>query len=120
MHNVAKGRVGERIAMKFLQRRGYKVFLHHWVCRWGELDLVALDPSCVLVFVEVKYSTSKVVLPHEQFTYKKRQSLLRTISRFLATESKFRCFKQFDAWRVDLIGITNILGKIEVTHYENV
>ena len=47
------GELGERIASQHLQRAGYTILATNFRTRFGELDLVAVDPRC-LVFCEVK------------------------------------------------------------------
>jgi putative endonuclease len=47
------GAVGESLAARHLEARGYEVIDRNFRTRHGELDLVACDPRC-LVFCEVK------------------------------------------------------------------
>lgn len=47
------GTRSERAAARFLRRLGYRIVARNFVCPLGELDLVAVDGSC-LVFVEVR------------------------------------------------------------------
>ena len=47
------GLLGERLACRELERRGYRVLERRARSRHGEIDIVALDGD-VLVFVEVK------------------------------------------------------------------
>jgi putative endonuclease len=51
------GSRSERAAERFLKRLGYRVLIRNYFCPLGELDLVAVQGSCV-VFVEVR-STEK-------------------------------------------------------------
>ncbi len=54
------GELGEEMVAQWLQAQGWEILYRRWRCRWGELDLVALQcpelPSMerLLVFVEVK------------------------------------------------------------------
>lgn len=48
--------VGEDSAAGHLESKGMRVLCRNWRCRFGELDLVALDGD-TLVFVEVKCRT---------------------------------------------------------------
>jgi putative endonuclease len=43
----------ERAAGRYLKRQGFRVLVRNYICRVGELDLVALDGT-VVVFVEVR------------------------------------------------------------------
>jgi putative endonuclease len=47
------GSRSERAAARFLKQLGYRILARNWTCSLGELDLVALDGTC-LVFVEVR------------------------------------------------------------------
>ena len=47
------GTRSEQAAERFLTRLGYRIIARNYVCPLGELDLVAVDGSCV-VFVEVR------------------------------------------------------------------
>lgn len=50
------GTEGERLAQVFLARSGFAILDVNWRCRYGEADIVALDPnhSDTAVLVEVK------------------------------------------------------------------
>jgi putative endonuclease len=50
------GRLGEDLAVRFLQRAGYRVLERNWRCARGEIDVVVRD-SFTIVFVEVKTRT---------------------------------------------------------------
>ncbi len=50
---IALGKVGEDLACRELERRGYVIIARRYRCRAGELDIVARDGR-TLVFVEVK------------------------------------------------------------------
>lgn len=47
------GRFGEELALKEINRLGYKVVTRNYRCPLGEIDLVARDGDC-LVFIEIK------------------------------------------------------------------
>ena len=47
------GRLGERLALEHLERRGYRLLAANHRTRFGELDLVVADDATI-VFVEVK------------------------------------------------------------------
>lgn len=54
-HSAIAGQLGEKLVVRWLQQRGWKIIGQDWHCRWGELDIIALGntPHC-LAFVEVK------------------------------------------------------------------
>ena len=56
--NVEKGRIGEDIAKKYLQKLGYKIIDMNWhYSKNAEIDIIAEDGK-ILVFVEVKTRAS--------------------------------------------------------------
>jgi putative endonuclease len=52
---VTTGRLAEQLVAQWLQQQNWQILEQRWHCRWGELDVIALQPqrSC-LAFVEVK------------------------------------------------------------------
>src|SRR6059036_1570882 len=48
-----RGELGERIAERHLERRGYRVIERNFRTRYGEIDLIAVDRRAI-VFCEVK------------------------------------------------------------------
>jgi Holliday junction resolvase-like predicted endonuclease len=51
----ARGHHAEKVAARYLQQQGYKVFALNWRCPRAEIDIVGMSPSGAVVFVEVKY-----------------------------------------------------------------
>ena len=51
-----KGDLGESIAVKFLEGKGYKVLARNYLKPWGEIDII-VEKERVLHFVEVKTVT---------------------------------------------------------------
>lgn len=53
------GALGEQIAVDYLTSQGLTVLARNWRCRYGELDVIAVDAAAAaVVFVEVKTRTS--------------------------------------------------------------
>lgn len=48
------GQLAEDLVAQWLIGQSYQIVARRWHCCWGELDLVALTPDKILVFVEVK------------------------------------------------------------------
>lgn len=79
------GAQAEAQALAFLQSQGLKTLSRNFACRFGEIDLIMADGSC-LVFVEVRYRrTLHFGSPAETVTAAKRRRLLATASFFLQT-----------------------------------
>jgi putative endonuclease len=53
LHKRAKGNIGEDIACKFIQRKGFVITDRNYQKKWGELDIVA-SKNKTLHFFEVK------------------------------------------------------------------
>ena len=51
--NRKKGAQGEILAAARLQKEGYRIIERNYRCRYGEIDLIAMDKQDV-VFIEVK------------------------------------------------------------------
>lgn len=62
---ITLGKKGEEVAVKFLQKQGYKILEQNFKKRYGEIDIVALDKK-TLVFVEVKTRFSEEYGPPEE------------------------------------------------------
>ena len=51
------GEIGERVTCQWLRSKGFQILDQRWHCRFGEIDLIALEPSqgeTILAFIEVK------------------------------------------------------------------
>ena len=59
-YNKIIGNYGEDIAVKFLQKNKYKIIERNFLCKCGEIDIIAKDKN-ILVFVEVKSRTNDKV-----------------------------------------------------------
>jgi putative endonuclease len=57
LHNET-GEMGEALAVRFLEERGYEIVEQNYRKKWGEIDIVATK-DYVLCFVEVKASIWK-------------------------------------------------------------
>lgn len=74
----ALGEAGEEHAAAWLHDAGWLVLARNFRSRYGELDIVALDPERVIVFVEVKTRrTMRLGTPQEAVTHAKRTNLRR-------------------------------------------
>lgn len=81
------GKLGEELIAKWLQIQNYKILQRNWRCRWGEIDLVALESSDrAIAFVEVKtrsqnnWDEDGLLAVNRS----KQQKIIRTASLFLA------------------------------------
>jgi putative endonuclease len=57
MQKKELGKKGEDLALRFLKKRGYRIIEQNYVCKMGEMDIIAKEKD-TLVFIEVKTRTS--------------------------------------------------------------
>lgn len=70
------GAAGEDYAAAWLRSHEWSILDRNWQTRYGELDIVAMDPRRVIAFVEVKTRRSlHYGLPQEAITHDKQQHL---------------------------------------------
>ncbi|MGH3508875.1 MAG: YraN family protein [Nocardioidaceae bacterium] len=99
-HNAALGDYGERVAARHLVSRGMVLVERNWRCDQGELDLVLLDDT-VLVVCEVKTRTSSAYgSPLEGVTERKAARLRRLAARWLVAHPHAP-----REVRIDLVGV---------------
>ncbi len=98
--NSARGRRGESLAARELERRGYSIVERNWRCEAGEIDLVAREGE-TWAFVEVKLRTGKGYgLPEEAITRRKRDRLMNAALMYLAERDLIDVI-----WRIDVVAI---------------
>lgn len=93
------GRRGEDLAAAHLEKLGYRILERNVRTRYGEIDLVALDGSC-LVFVEVRTMRSKAMTPEDSVTRRKRRRIAALGLRYLQEHGTLPA-----DWRGDVIAI---------------
>jgi putative endonuclease len=113
-HNRRLGERGETIAARHLVGRGMVLLDRNWRCDAGEIDLVLLDGS-VLVICEVKTRTSTAYgEPLEAIDRRKADRLRRLGARWLRVHDRHP-----DDIRIDMVGVLVPAGRpIEVEHVE--
>ena len=107
------GEEGEKIAVNYLESRGYIIYHTNWRMGHLEVDIIAED-SGELVFVEVKTrSSNKYGEPEYAVEYQKEKDIIRIASVYLEN-----LHLEIPA-RFDIIAI--IIGdkKSNVTHFED-
>jgi putative endonuclease len=82
--NKTLGARGEKLAVQYLQKKGYKVIERNYRCQWGEIDLVARDKGS-LIFVEIKSrSSSGFGLPQDAVDQFKQAKLIQVAKAYMA------------------------------------
>lgn len=101
----------EREAAIYLEEQGYTILEKNFYGRYGEIDLIALSPDGIMVFVEVKYRADTCFgYPEEAIGRRKQKNIERTAQEYLYN----RNFPPDTPCRYDAISIT---GK-ELHHLE--
>ncbi len=110
------GKIGEGIARKFLEEKGYKIIEQNYRTKYSEIDLVALKDK-KLIFVEVRTKIGENFgTPEETIIGNKAKKVWQNASVYIA-------FKKWDGpARIDAICIVlkpdyNIE---RLSHYENI
>ncbi len=102
------GQLGEDVAARFLESRGFRILARNLRSRLGELDLVARD-GATLVFVEVKARRGRPGDPPQVgVDARKRSRLARLALDYLARE-----WLQDLACRFDVVAVTFDTGDAE-------
>lgn len=110
MFNKISGDSGEKIAVDFLTKKGYKIIKTNFKNKIGEIDIIARDGK-ILVFVEVKFRSSDYFgLPREAVNIYKQQKIRRVAEGYIASNRLFSNVFRFD--------VVEILGD-KITHIEN-
>ena len=107
------GQLGENIAAKFLQEKGFVITDRNWVFQKHEIDIIALDKD-ILVFVEVKTrSANPIDEPESAVTITKQRSVIKAANAYidekeLSNEARF-----------DIISIIAHTNTNEINHIED-
>ena len=73
-----KGTEYEGIAVRYLLENNYEILATNFVCKHGEIDIVARDiQDDYIVFIEVKYrSNNRFGMPQESVDIRKQQRII--------------------------------------------
>ncbi|HYA48581.1 MAG TPA: YraN family protein [Burkholderiales bacterium] len=109
------GRTGEKIALAYLRRKGYKILETGFRFLRGEIDIIARD-GATLVFIEVKMRTGlRFGRPEESVTAAKQQQIRKVAEGYLL---KHRLVDT--ACRFDVVAISpDERGGHAVEHFED-
>jgi putative endonuclease len=110
---IVLGKEGERVAERYLKRKGYKLVARNYRCPAGELDLIVLDGR-VIVFVEVKTRTGAGFgSPLEAVEFRKQHKIIQTAQFFLASKNLSQREARFDVVGVSWSGAEPLIEHIE-------
>ncbi len=109
------GAWGEIYASRYLRDNGYHIMSSNYVCRFGELDLVA-EKDGIISIVEVKTRNQNTeISPMEAVDINKRQRLEAAAKSYFS-RAKMICSARFDVCEV-FVDDNNAL--IRINYIEN-
>jgi putative endonuclease len=94
------GKKGEDLALRFLKKNGYRIFERNYVCKMGEIDIIAKEKD-TLVFIEVKTRTSTAFGPPQLAVNSAKQMQLSKVALYFLKE---KCLEDVKA-RFDVVAI---------------
>lgn len=109
-NNKQTGNLGEEVATKYLEKKGFKILDRNYLKKWGEIDIVAFK-DLKIHFVEVKtvsYETKEAILtgvsrgtwrPEENVHASKLKKLSRAIESWIMEH-------RYDGeWQIDVLAV---------------
>src|SRR5512136_3041511 len=79
------GKRGEEIALRFLKKKGYRIIEKNYVCKMGEMDIIAKEKD-TLAFIEVKTRTSTDFGPPQLAVNAAKQMQLSKVALYFLKE----------------------------------
>lgn len=113
---MTTGKIGEKIAKDYLEKKGYKIIEQNFKTKYSEIDLVAKKNN-ELIFVEVRTKRGEFFgTPEDSLNKKKLRKLWWNAQSFIAK-------KHWQGpYRIDAVCIVlkldNAIERLE--HYENI
>lgn len=93
------GRWGETQVANWLRSRGYKLAAHGYRCRFGEIDLIAVNEKFIC-FTEVKLRRSSEFAQAREFVDRRKQERLRLTAEHYLSEHPCTLQPRFDVAEV--------------------
>ncbi len=109
MNRQEVGKLGEKLAQKFLKKKGYHIRETNFYCPRGEIDIIARRGD-YLVFIEVRTKSNlDFGTPEESITQSKKEKLIASALTYINTHQNLPSL-----WRIDVVAIeVNDKGKTE-------
>lgn len=110
MKHILVGEQGEKQAITYLKKKGYKIIAHNYHNVIGEIDIIAKDKD-YLVFVEVKTRTSAVFGQGYEAVNTKKQQKIRQVATLYLKEKRLEDVNvRFDVMSIDEDGIHHFIN----------
>lgn len=112
------GGLGEDEAVQYLINKGYRIIERNHRQKWGEIDIVTISPTGVLVFVEVKaMGKNDFFKPEDNLTHSKLRKLQRTCQLYVGHRADL---VREVGWQIDLVAVDFLGDNCNFRHYENI
>ena len=109
------GLLGEEIALKYLEKKKFKIVKQGFQLYRGEIDIIAYDKE-ILVFVEVKTRGPGMLgLPEESVNARKQRQIRKIAEGYLALNDLDEVECRFDVIAV----VVDEKGDPSITHYKD-
>lgn len=106
--NRVKGKIGETLAIKFLEDQGYKILETNYSNKLGEIDIIAKDNDRI-VFIEVKERASaKFGYPREAVNSYKQQKIQMVANCYLKNKRLMDSYIRFDVVEILAGNLTHL------------
>jgi len=115
--NLRTGQLGEKIARKYLEKKGYKIIDQNYRTKFAEIDLI-IKKENEIIFIEVRTKRGDSFgLPEESFNQRKLRKLWLS-AKFYALRIGWRGPFRIDAICILLHQIKDTVK--EINHYKNI
>lgn len=114
--NLKTGQLGENLAKKYLENKGFKIIDTNYRTKLSEIDLIAQFKD-IMVFIEVRTRTGdKFGAPEQSLTRKKVNKVIKNAQMYM----KYKGYT--GRYRIDAVCVVLDKNKklIRLTHYENI
>lgn len=112
-YNKKIGNAGEKIATRILVKKGYKIIEKNFLCRQGEIDIIAKKGN-EYIFVEVKTRrNTRYGKGIDAVTIEKQKHIWNSAKYFLYIHNLFNSNIRFDVIEILLTGRTYYINHVK-------
>ena len=117
MNTNLLGAWGEELAVKYLQKKHYRILTMGYRTRFGEIDIIAVNKSYI-IFVEVKLRKNNQYASACEFVDARKQMKLRKTAQLWIAENESAKQPRFDV--IEIYAPAGLeTKKPEIFHIEN-
>ncbi len=116
MTSLSIGKLGEKIAREYLEKKGYNIIEQNYKTKYAEIDLIAKKKN-TLIFVEVRTKTGEEFGTPEDTINRDKKRKLRMNAMAYVNRKKWKGSYRINAICIVLNPDQTIL---RLTHHENI